>query len=298
MNTKHVNSLSIPLVLLIGSVWFGAPRTAMAGRPVVVVEVVTSNLPDEFQPDGGDVPARLKQRLEDEAVARLNDPFPLFTWVAEHDPNRPSASSGTLTIELAKEAGITWRIYLSCSYKLRGGAVTPLSIVEPTLYADGEDYPYPAAVERDAFQRGRKALATLTEVGSLDKWRQQFIRQVPLADDLLPAANNQSLLIIPLLASELQARHDTLLEAELVTKIPGKDQQNSFFELNPGGPVYGPAQTGLQECTVKVFRYGGLMFDKWVNDIGDVIANRLKGKIVVRASNYIKRDSSGISLNP
>jgi hypothetical protein len=288
----------IELLALMSLLAAVATARAQPVRPRVVVQVTTRNLPDEFRPADSKAASRIHQELEAEAVKNLRGPFPLFNWIPNQDVKRPAKPEATLTIDLAREQGVIWRVYLACSFKLGEGTSSPLSIPQVSLNAGDDSYPYPDEIEAYLVRRGKQAVATLIESGNVPKWRREFIPKVPLSNDLLPAANKRSFLVIPLLEEELQAGPNTLIEADLVTKIPGRlAEENVFFKLLPGGPVHGTEFNGMQECVVKTFRFGGKVFNEWVPDVPIAVAKDAKVKVTVRAAEYIKRDSP-ISTDP
>jgi hypothetical protein len=299
MKTWRQRTPGIVCVLLLVSSIHLTARTSLADRPSIVVKVVADNLPDELNPDPPvfNIPAKLTENLESFAVQQLTDRFPLFKWFANHT-GQATNPEAVLTFELAKEPGITWKIYLTCSLTLRGAQPMRISISEPTLYEDGEQFAAPTAVEQQALQRGRRALTILMEDTLLDRWREKVIRQIRLTDDLLHAPAPSSILVLPLSASELQADQNSKIRVELVTRLPGATPKNSSFELSPGGPVRDGMHVGMQECTVIRFDFDGMVFDSYVTQIAEVIQNKIQTSVSVRAYYYVKRDSPAWSHNP
>ncbi len=296
-NSHYKNTRITVIVLSLAAIVHFMPQSALANRPSIVVKVVADELPDELNPPMYNVQAKLSENLENFALQQLNDRFPLFNWVANHK-GPPANPEAILAIEFAKEPGVTWRVYLTCSLTLHGVQPVRLAICEPTLYEKGERYPSPAAVEQDVTQRGQRALTMLVEDTRLDRWREKVIRQIPLANDLLHAPAPSSILVLPLAANELQADEMSKIRAELVTQLPGAAPQNSSFELSPGGPVRGGTQDGLQECSVTKFTFNGMIFNTYVNTVADVIKNKVQKSVSVRAYYYVKRDAPAWSPNP
>jgi len=263
-----------------------------AAKPAVVVEFVTKELPDDFRLPGVDIPGNLKRALEREAVQQLRTPFPLFSWIEQHNAGPATAPAATLILRLAKQPGVTWRIYLTGEFRLPGQVPTPLGLGEKTLYSDGDQYP--EEIEQQTFLKGRAALAELLQGQMLDRWQTQFIAEIPIARDVTHA-NGSKLLVLPLVASELEAGDETRFRAQLDTQLPNKPRRVVFF-LQPDGPENGDREAGKLECLVKEFRFNGVSHSSYVEEIADVIANKVMNTVVVWVTKYSRGQRSPVAF--
>jgi hypothetical protein len=276
----------------------GGPEIVQAAKPVVVVDADTSELPDFFRPDDVDVLGNLEQTLEREAAGLLQVPFPLFQWVAAFEATGAASERNTLMLKVLKVPGVSRRVFIKTSYKLGHRPEQQLSIAETELYAADDQYLTGIDLDLQAQERGRTALAMLTDVGNLDLWRERFIRKVPLAADLEHASGMRKFLILPVLARELQADRSSEFEAVVPTLLPGQTSEEAVFVLSPTGPENGDFNQGKLECMVKRFTFGGLAKDGYVDDCAKVITHRVLGKASVHATVYFKSEPGSVSLRP